>query len=108
MAELDLLGSLLGLPNLLDPMFPLAFSAFFDGASGGTGIASIGFGSVKTENPVQGSNVSVVYIVRYWYICMCLCLQCRLCIFSKCLDKMAHGLTYLIVFKYAIFSSFLV
>ena len=32
MAELTLLGSLLGMPNIFDPMFPLAYSAFFGGA----------------------------------------------------------------------------
>lgn len=29
MAELTYLGKLLGMPNVLDPMFPLAYTAFF-------------------------------------------------------------------------------
>ena len=29
MAELAYLGSLLGLPDVLDPVFPLAYTAFF-------------------------------------------------------------------------------
>lgn len=54
MAELTFLGNLLGMPNVFDPMFPLAYSAFF-GASGDSG------GVVKMETdsqPVISSNVS--------------------------------------------------
>ena len=29
MAELKYLGNILGMPNVLDPMFPLAYTAFF-------------------------------------------------------------------------------
>ena len=29
MAELSVLGNLLGLPPIMDPMFPLAYGAFF-------------------------------------------------------------------------------
>ena len=55
MAQLSYLGDLLGLPDMLDPTFPLAFSQFFGGTLAGP---NIGAGSIKTESSVKESNVS--------------------------------------------------
>lgn len=75
MAELAYLGSLLGMPNILDPMFPLAYTTFFGPltSEGGEGeerkVKGVGLGggaiNVETNNQqppdpahVHTSNVS--------------------------------------------------
>lgn len=77
MAELAYLGSLLGMPNILDPSFPLAYTAFFAPLTSGGGgqgkegegeRVGLGGGSIKVENPedsahVHTSNVSPLYDV---------------------------------------------
>jgi len=45
MAELSYLGSLLGLPNIMDPIFPLAYATFFKSHS-------------EAEAAITTSNVS--------------------------------------------------
>ena len=52
MRELSYLGSLLGLPNIMDPMFPIAYATFF----GPSGVKT----EIKTEKTefVHASNVS--------------------------------------------------
>ena len=54
MAELSYLGSLLGLPNMLDPSFPAAFSQFFGGPPAP---ATVGEGGAVKILTVQESNV---------------------------------------------------
>ena len=71
MAELAYLGSLLGLPNMLDPSFPVAFSNFFTGP-GAANPAAVGSGVVDTvpRMYVKESNVSVFVCLSVWYACM--------------------------------------
>lgn len=66
MAELAYLGSLLGMPNILDPVFPLAYTTFFGPlTSGGGGPAEegegervgIGGGIIKVETPEDSAHV---------------------------------------------------
>ena len=59
MEELTRLGSLLGMPNIFDPMFPLAYSAFFGGAEE----ARLGIKMETDHDPksVKSSNVSIIY-----------------------------------------------
>ena len=66
MAELAYLGSLLGMPNILDPLFPLAYTTFFapltSGGGGpgeegeGKGIG-LGGGAIKVETPKDSAHV---------------------------------------------------
>jgi hypothetical protein len=66
MAELAYLGSLLGMPNILDPTFPLAYTAFFAPlTSGGAGPGKeaegervgLGGGAIKVEPPEDSAHV---------------------------------------------------
>lgn len=68
MAELVYLGSLLGMPNIMDPMFPLAYSTFFGPlTSGGGGKqpgeegegegVGLGGGTIKVETPEDSAHV---------------------------------------------------
>ena len=64
MVELAYLGSILGMPNIFDPMFPLAYAAFFTPLSESSGSSSVGIGggSVKMEtdeSQVHTANVSI-------------------------------------------------
>ncbi len=71
MAELTYLGKLLGMPDVLDPMFPLAYTTFF-----GMDSKSIPLGPDPTS--LQSSNVSlleyysrvvcVTVLVCYFYV----------------------------------------
>lgn len=64
MAELSYLGALLGMPNVLDPQFPLAYTAFFGSfpATGETDetAMALGGGAIKVESEasIHASNVS--------------------------------------------------
>ena len=64
MVELAYLGSLLGLPNILDPMFPLAFSTFLNtlppglGEGGGAKVTLEGTQPEEKPAAVHTSNVS--------------------------------------------------
>ena len=53
MAELAYLGALLGMPNILDPAFPLAYTAFFGPIPGSEGQEETGMGlgqgTIKVE-----------------------------------------------------------
>ena len=68
--ELAYLGSLLGLPNILDPMFPLAFSTFLNTLPPGLGKG--GGAEVKMEETqpeekpaaVDTSNVSHCFVLH--------------------------------------------
>lgn len=83
MVELAYLGSLLGLPNILDPMFPLAFSTFLNTLPPGLGKG--GGAKVKMEETqpeekpaaVDTSNVSHCLIsVSHCLIFVLHCLMC--------------------------------
>ena len=83
MAELSYLGALLGMPNILDPQFPLAYSAFF-GSFPVTGeqdeaAMALGGGAIKIETgesklahdptSIHASNVSIVVPPTHaWYM----------------------------------------
>ena len=90
MAELSYLGALLGMPNILDPEFPLAYSAFFGSfpvtSEQEEAAMALGGGTIKMEtgesklalNPtsVHASNVSVVsrHVVHvHVHACVCTC-----------------------------------
>ena len=65
MAELAYLGSLLGMPNILDPMFPLAYTTFFGSLTSGGGGGEeqeegvgIGGGAIKVKTSDSHSQDS--------------------------------------------------
>ena len=66
MAELAYLGSLLGMPNILDPIFPLAYTTFFGPLTSGGGgpgeegeeeRVGLGGGTIKVETPEDSAHV---------------------------------------------------
>ncbi len=63
MAELTYLGTLLGMPNVLDPMFPLAYTAFFGMDNQGR---PLGLDPLSIQSP----NVSRT-ITNHGVHCMC-------------------------------------
>ena len=80
MAELAYLGSLLGMPNILDPMFPLAYTTFFGPLTSGEGgggpgeegegeRVGLGGGTIKVDTPKDSAHVhtSNVSMIVYFY-----------------------------------------
>ena len=59
MAELSRLGSLLGLPSILDPMFPVAYTAFF--------------GSLPPTTPAEGTEGQPTSSIDTSNVCVCVC-----------------------------------
>jgi len=57
MRELKMLGDLLGMPNVFDPSFPMAYSTFFGAAE-----ASVRMDTSTTSSP----NVSAPSIIFYY------------------------------------------
>ena len=94
MVELAYLGSLLGMPNILDPAFPLAYATFFGSLPSteeemeqGAANMGIGEGRIKVEpgtdqhvhDPayVHASNVSLPVYMYYYdcvYVNLCTCM----------------------------------
>ena len=61
MAELAYLGSLLGLPDVLDPVFPLAYTAFFGDLPPGSKLEGEETEEVGVSSEaVRSGNVSVL------------------------------------------------
>ena len=83
MAELAYLGSLLGMPNILDPMFPLAYTTFFGpltsgggGEGGGPGEegegerVGLGGGTIKVEAPEDSAHVHTSNVSTQRSLCI--------------------------------------
>ena len=79
MAELAYLGSLLGLPDVLDPVFPLAYTAFFGDLPPGskTEEQESGEAAVAVE-AIHSDNVSPFTVE--WLVGCC-CLACVILFF---------------------------